>query len=231
VLAFTDADCRPAADWLERGLAALAGADLVAGVVHFTPPAEVGVWGLLDMDAFLDQERAVRNRTAATANLFVRRELFERVGGFDAALTSNGDHDFTRRCVDAGGRLEFHAGAEVRHPVRNGRQPFLAKYWRTNFGYGARMGRAGRSTQSLKLLVPLWRPVRSRHFSGRPLRLDRRRLSASGVRPTLRQEALALLLTYVVLPYLAAAARLAGRRSGATLRPAPQTGPTLEAVS
>ncbi len=35
-LAFIDSDCRPAADWLERGLAALAGADIVGGAVNVT---------------------------------------------------------------------------------------------------------------------------------------------------------------------------------------------------
>src|SRR4051794_929257 len=33
VLAFTDADCLPELDWLERGLAALEGADVAAGTV------------------------------------------------------------------------------------------------------------------------------------------------------------------------------------------------------
>jgi glycosyltransferase involved in cell wall biosynthesis len=211
VLAFTDADCTPEPDWLERGLAALEHADLVAGAVRFSPPRRPRVWGLLDMDAYLDQRRMVRNGVAATANLFVRSDVLRETGDFDAELPSNGDHDFVARCVAAGWRLAYADDAAVTHPVRNDRRAFLKKWWRTHSAFGARMTRDGRPTRMLLLLVPGWRTWRSRRWHGRPVGLDVARLEESGVRPGLLQRAAALPLLYVLLPWAAFAAQASGR--------------------
>ena len=222
VLAFTDADCTPEPDWLAQGLASLRGADIVAGAVRFTPPRRVRVWGLLDMDSYLDQRRMVRNGLAATANLFVRREVYDQAGGFDPALPSNGDHDFVARCVAAGRRLAFSADAAVLHPVRNDRREFLRKWWRTHTAFGARCAREARPTQMWKLLVPGVRTWRSRRWHGRPPGLDLARLAESGVRPRPHQRAIAVLLLYLILPWTAFAAQAAGslrgRRSAAVPR-------------
>jgi glycosyltransferase involved in cell wall biosynthesis len=75
VLAFTDADCFPDPDWLNRGLEALAGADLVQGRVVPDP--------LVARTPF-DRSLSVEGDGGfyQTANLFVRRAVFEEVGGF-----------------------------------------------------------------------------------------------------------------------------------------------------
>ena len=79
LLAFLDADCRPTPDWLRAGVAALDRADLVLGETRPRP----------------DQARGPFDRTLSvvggsplfeSANLFVRRELFERLGGFESWL-------------------------------------------------------------------------------------------------------------------------------------------------
>jgi hypothetical protein len=114
VIAFTDADCVPAPGWLAAGLAALAAdADLVQGAVH--PERQPGpldrtvsvtaAWGLFE-----------------TANLFVRRDLFDRLGGFGAGLDGGGapfgeDTLFGWRAVRAGARTGFCADAIVEHAV------------------------------------------------------------------------------------------------------------------
>jgi hypothetical protein len=84
VLAFTDADCFPTSRWLAHGLEAIAEADLVQGRVAPDPsvprtPFDRTLW--VDDDGDFYQ----------TANLFVRRETFEAVGGFrDWALERPG---------------------------------------------------------------------------------------------------------------------------------------------
>jgi glycosyltransferase involved in cell wall biosynthesis len=75
VLAFTDADCFPTPDWLAEGLAAVAKADLVQGRVAPDPLAERRPF---DRTVVVDRERGFYQ----TANLLVRRETFEAVGGF-----------------------------------------------------------------------------------------------------------------------------------------------------
>jgi GT2 family glycosyltransferase len=211
-LAFCDADCRPEPGWLEAGLAALEGSDLAAGSIRFQLPERRTIWTLLDLDTFLDQERAVRAGRAATANLFVRHSVFARMGGFDAALPNTGDHDFVLRCVRAGARLVFAPGAVVCHPSRDDARALLRKVWAVNRRYAERESRAGRRPNGLRLRewVPVVQVLRSRRRFERSVGLDRRRLREHGVRPTIRERAWALAAIYVLFPYLGGAAQLYG---------------------
>jgi glycosyltransferase involved in cell wall biosynthesis len=222
VLAFCDADCVPVADWLERGLAALEVDDIVAGRVRFALPARRTVWTLLDMDTSKDQEREVRNGTAETANLFVRRELFARLGGFEEVIPEYGDFDFVERAVATGASLAFASDAVVWHPTRDRAKQFLRAQWIYSRGYGAREGRAGRVPPELrpKSLVPFVSQMRSRRWWGRSYGPDRRWLGENGVRPTSMETLKALLLMYLVVPYLRVAAQFCGWLGGRRLRTA-----------
>jgi glycosyltransferase involved in cell wall biosynthesis len=76
VLAFTDADCLPTPNWLAEGLIALkCGADLVQGLVAPDPTVTRTPF---DRTLAVDDHEGFYQ----TANLFVRREVFETVGGF-----------------------------------------------------------------------------------------------------------------------------------------------------
>jgi glycosyltransferase involved in cell wall biosynthesis len=116
VLAFLDADCEPQPGWLRAGLGALDHADLVQG--RTTPPPDgsvgpfdrtlwvVAPWGLFE-----------------TANLFVRGELFERLGGFEPWLSPARSKElaedvwFGWRAVRSGARTAFCDEALVHHAV------------------------------------------------------------------------------------------------------------------
>ena len=74
-IAFTDADCSPAPAWLREGLAALDQAELVQGRVEPEPGAAMAAF---DHTVWVTQPSPLYE----TANLLVRRELFERLGGF-----------------------------------------------------------------------------------------------------------------------------------------------------
>jgi glycosyltransferase involved in cell wall biosynthesis len=220
VLAFCDADCLPERDWLERGLHALGSADLVAGRIRFEVPVHRTIWTLLDMDAFKDHELQVRQGTAETANLFVRRELFDRMGGFDETLPEHGDFDFSLRCVAAGYRLAFGRDTLVRHPTRNSARPFLRAAWIYNRWYAVRESRARRLPEGLKLRswVPFVQPIRARRRWGRSLGPDRQWLAQQDVVPTTGETLLALPLMYVLMPYLGGVAQLKGWWEGRQLR-------------
>lgn len=75
ILAFTDADCFPDRGWLDRGLAALEHAEMVQGRVEPDPAVP-----RTPFDRSLSVERD--QGFYQTANLFVRREVFDAVGGF-----------------------------------------------------------------------------------------------------------------------------------------------------
>lgn len=78
-LAFLDADCFPDEGWLAAGVEALGSADLVQGRVLPDPDAELGPF---DRTLWITFEVGLYE----TANLFVTRERFDRVGGFEAWL-------------------------------------------------------------------------------------------------------------------------------------------------
>ncbi len=120
VFFFTDSDCRPAADWIEAGLAALAaGGERLAGAVEIVPAGrEWTIPELYDRIFELQQARYVRKNYAATANLIVTRALFERAGRFDEGLMSSGDKEWNGRAAKVGERIRYVPEAVVRHPAR-----------------------------------------------------------------------------------------------------------------
>jgi glycosyltransferase involved in cell wall biosynthesis len=215
VLAFCDADCRPAPGWLAAGVAELGRADVVAGLIRMVIPDTTPLWALADLDTFLDQERSVRANAAVTANLFVRRELFDAVGGFDDALPGHGDFAFVQACVAAGGRLGFSRDAALEHPARERGWQLLAKVREMHRSYAVRAALGGTRPDGLKLRnwVPVVQTARSRRRGGRPLGLDPRRLADSGVRPGLLRRLSVLPIIYLAIPYAGCLGQLEGWRS------------------
>jgi glycosyltransferase involved in cell wall biosynthesis len=124
VLAFTDADCFPTPGWLAAGLATLRDADLAQGSVAPDPTHPLGPF---DRTLWVESERGFYE----TANLFVTRELFEHVGGFEDWLDTGGgkhiaeDVWFGWSAVRSGARTRFAPDALVHHAV----------FPRTAFGY------------------------------------------------------------------------------------------------
>jgi glycosyltransferase involved in cell wall biosynthesis len=133
VVAFLDADCEPQPRWLSAGLRALADADLVQGRTT-PPPGEpigpydrtlwvVAPWGLFE-----------------TANLFVRRELFDSLGGFEPWLSPARSKElaedvwFGWRAVRSGARTAFCEDALVHHAVfERGARDYVAERLRLRY--------------------------------------------------------------------------------------------------
>ncbi len=125
VLAFTDADCIPAADWLEQGVKALLATPncgLVAGKidlfcqnVHHPTPVEL----YESVTAFPQATLLAQEKGGATANVLTWRSLFEQVGLFDPVLKSRGDLEWGQRVFAAGYRQVYAEAAIVRHPARD----------------------------------------------------------------------------------------------------------------
>jgi GT2 family glycosyltransferase len=219
-LAFCDADCQPEPDWLEAGLQALENAEVAAGLIRFIVPERRTVWTLIDMDTTKDHEREVKIGNAETANLFVRRDFFEQLVGFDEIIPEHGDFDFASRSVESGGRLIFAPEAVVWHPTRDTARPFLRMVWIMHRWYAAREVRRGRRPLGLRLRwwVPVLPHLRWRAQSGRSLGLDRTWLTQNGVTPRFRDNLRAFPLMYLFLPYLAGVAQLRGWLDGRRLR-------------
>ena len=116
VLAFLDADCFPVPGWLEAGARALDAAPLVQGRVIPDPEFERGPF---------DRTLHVNGPSPLfeSANLFVERALFERLGGFEAWLEPEvgkavaEDIWFGWRARRDGERTAFAPDALVHHAV------------------------------------------------------------------------------------------------------------------
>jgi glycosyltransferase involved in cell wall biosynthesis len=127
VLVFLDADCRPTATWLASGVASIVADDLVQGKVLPDPLVPLGPF---------DRTLAVTGAHGLfeSANLFVRREVFERIGGFPAGLEAGSpapfgeDVIFGWRALRAGARTGFDERALVFHDVlTRGPRGFVAE--------------------------------------------------------------------------------------------------------
>jgi len=118
VVVFTDSDCVPEPQWLERLLAGLAPG--VAGVG--------GSYGIVNPEYWL--ARMVHEEIVArhaglgedvdflgSFNVAYAMEAFNNVGGFDESFTaaSSEDNDLAYRIQDAGGSLRFAPEARVAH--------------------------------------------------------------------------------------------------------------------
>jgi glycosyltransferase involved in cell wall biosynthesis len=130
VLAFIDSDCRPAREWLAYGLAALERAEIVGGGVTTTAEDEhhpSAVEAYEKIFAFDNERYVEREGFSVTANMFVPRAVFDRVGGFRAGVSE--DKDWGRRAMALGYRWSYAPRAEVSHPARKNWDELCGK-WR-----------------------------------------------------------------------------------------------------
>ena len=125
LLAFCDADDVVRPGWLASMWRNLAGADLVAGVFDFG--ALDGVPSSLPVPAATHQLGFLP--FALTANLAVRREVFEAVHGFDEELAAGEDVDLCWRLQLAGYRLAVAADAIVEKRERAAGRPTFHAAW------------------------------------------------------------------------------------------------------
>lgn len=134
IIAFTDADCLPVSDWLEKGVKNLLQVDncgLVAGKVEifFKEPQQATPVELYEsITAFPQKKLLEKHHYGATANLFTFRKVIEQVGCFNANLKSNGDVDWGRRVFAQGYQQVYAEEVCVYHPAR---QSFEQLYKRT----------------------------------------------------------------------------------------------------
>ncbi|MEA2360807.1 MAG: hypothetical protein QOI62_4067 [Solirubrobacteraceae bacterium] len=168
VVAMTDDDTVPAPDWLERGLRAVqrSPAGLVAGHVELMLHERPTVPALVDYGrGYLDQRAYVEEGYAATANLLARRDVLERLDGFNpGAAWQTHDRDFGERARLAGLRIVYAPDVVVGHPTRDRARDLARVAYRLGLG-AAWLRRNGvgavRSRRAEWSRVRYWLPWRS----------------------------------------------------------------------
>lgn len=130
VFAFTDADCLPEPGWLAGGVETLRRFDLVGGEMRVLVADEARPSPTESFErvfAFDNRTYVERSAFSVTANLFCRRDVFERVGGFRVGVPE--DLDWCRRAAALGFRIGYAEAAVVGHPARE-TWPALTNKWR-----------------------------------------------------------------------------------------------------
>jgi glycosyltransferase involved in cell wall biosynthesis len=114
VVAFTDADCIPARDWLQNAVTSLAGLPrrtILAGhierrISRSGRPSPIEVY---DQTFFLRQDLCVARGFAVTANIVTTVEAFRSIGLFNDRFTSGGDVEWTVRARNLGFTIRYGA--------------------------------------------------------------------------------------------------------------------------
>lgn len=139
VLAFTDDDCAPAEDWLQRlDRRFHAMPDRVIGgpMVNALPGNPYSAASQLVVDSLYAHYNADPDtaRFFTSSNLALPAAVFGQLGGFDTSfpLPAGEDWEFSERCLLAGRRLTYAPEAVVRHYHRL----TLRSLCRQHFNYG-----------------------------------------------------------------------------------------------
>jgi GT2 family glycosyltransferase len=124
IIAFTDSDCIPQRSWISAGVRALKESTrsvIVGGPIVFAFGNGLSKTACELLDSIVHHrqtEYIFAQRFAATANLFITRELVTTYGPFDARFLSGGDREFGQRLSAAGVRTVMAEDAVVVHPAR-----------------------------------------------------------------------------------------------------------------
>ena len=116
LIAFTDDDCRPAPDWLERMLeaATLGGDRVLQGRTEPDPDERERLHGLATTQSIVAPSAWYQS-----CNIAYPRALLERVGGFDERFDGGEDADLGLRALEAGAEAAFVEDALVWHAVHS----------------------------------------------------------------------------------------------------------------
>jgi glycosyltransferase involved in cell wall biosynthesis len=152
ILAFTDADCVPARDWLDRMVAAHRDGDYAAvgGAVLNGLPLNPVAWAgyLLEFSERLPAYPRRLVDLLPTCNVSFRPRVFTRHGPFPTDLWPSEDHIFSFRLAEAGERLLFDPAIRVWHIFR----PQLGAFLR----HQVRLGYASASARRQWPLPHAW---------------------------------------------------------------------------
>jgi glycosyltransferase involved in cell wall biosynthesis len=121
IIVFTDADCIPDPNWLMEGIKYLesSNSDMIAGNIQFSFENKNSAAEIYDATSNLQHKNSVGGRNIAfTANLFVKRRVFDALGLFPSNSLGGGDIILTNKATSYGFKLRYCKTASISHPTR-----------------------------------------------------------------------------------------------------------------
>jgi glycosyltransferase involved in cell wall biosynthesis len=124
VIAFTDSDCIPKSDWIEKGVTNLLNephCGMVAGRIEVfcsDPENPTAIELYEKITAFKQKMYVDRLKFGATANLFTFKNIINEVGPFNYTVLSSGDSEWGNRVFKAGYKQIYADDTCVLHPAR-----------------------------------------------------------------------------------------------------------------
>lgn len=112
LIVFIDSDCVVETDWLQRGLTSMNEQYGAVGGLYLL--REQPAW--IERYWILQSARDFAYQTSFVGGcIFIRREVFEAVGGFNEVMSAGEDTDLTQRLREAGYRLKIDPQLSVVH--------------------------------------------------------------------------------------------------------------------
>jgi GT2 family glycosyltransferase len=165
LIAFTDDDCAPPADWLQAHLRSHQDETGIGAVGGVQVPPSPNFFDKVQMAHDAGDHRGAKRiakisdwKGLATNNLSVPRYLFDKVGYFDEHFITGSDPEFTRRVCRAGYVLILDPHLQVKHLKVH----TLRSYLKTCFhrACGSILTDIKENTLALRRFVPLPNMVR-----------------------------------------------------------------------
>jgi glycosyltransferase involved in cell wall biosynthesis len=138
VVLFTDADCAPAADWIERMAAPFDDTEIVGAKGAYTTEQRSIVARFVQLEYEDKYDHMARDKNIDFIDTYAaayRRDVFTANGGFDLSFPSASveDQEFSFRLARQSFKMVFVRQATVRHL---GHAESLRAYWRKKFRIG-----------------------------------------------------------------------------------------------
>lgn len=119
-LAFIDAGTCASSDWIDIGMGAVKKYEYVGGPIHVENTNNINnvVYSYEQICEFPVKYFLESLHFVPTTNLFVRRKIIEKYGGFDSRLFSSGDLEFGDRIYNSSVSQVYIENLRVTHPAR-----------------------------------------------------------------------------------------------------------------
>lgn len=124
IFAFIDSDCVADSSWLKNARDTFKNKnwDLIGGKIELffkdsRKPSSVELYEQLF--GFRQKENIEKRNISVAANLFVKKEVFDKIGYFNDNLFSGGDVEFCRKAYRNNFKIGYSPNVIVKHPARH----------------------------------------------------------------------------------------------------------------